>query len=777
LSTEYHIALIASLKLYIDKLNLPINPCNGKTGIVKDWPNKRMNSHNEISDYFHIENLTLGLVLGKISNIIGIDIDGSDASDYLKSIANGNLVKTWCFKTPSGGMRLLYFIPEGTPTPKRTKKFPGEHSELALLGDGCQSIMPPSVIQGYGAYTWFDGTGPDNCDIAQAPSFILEIFKNGFQEKVIDLNIPTVEDTELVLTTLDSRCPLFHQHYHLQKTGELDEDAWFLWEAVLVNSGYPLTANNFSKLSIKHATRSEKRLEDFKKSKAGPTSCVKLGCSEEQIRVCHGKVRTKSNDPSIITNSPGHFIKTKSGRSLAEVKSLADIGIYLNDSGNIDFLNGNIFARHILECFTLKYSNDLFYLYKDGLYYQLDPNDLSRTLRDFLHEYVPDSWTENRELGYIAALRRETPKVSQMNQDKSYINLENGVFLLNELRLVMHSPDFLTTIRIPIVYDPLADCPTYKGFEEEVFLNDKSLIMVSQEIQGYCLTSEVCAQKSFIMYGQGSNGKSVYLNTTAKLIGLSNISSVPLGELNKSFARYDLLNKTVNLVTETEISGKGFNSEYFKAIVAGDPIRAEIKNGPAFTFIPVCKMLIALNNLFYSSDTSHAFTRRLHIIPFNRTFTSEEADKHLEEKLTKELPGIFNQAIEGLIRLRANNFEFTKSEAVDSVLNDYKRSMNPFDYFVEDTIMAAEPLSKLSYMQISDMYTEWREDNGYSVKNAPSHITLASLLKKYLTKNGIAFGTIKSNGVRYITGLCFKNSTDTETAAEAAQQNPLFNQD
>ncbi len=48
------------------------------------------------------------------------------------------------------------------------------------------------------------------------------------------------------------------------------------------------------------------------------------------------------------------------------------------------------------------------------------------------------------------------------------------------------------------------------------------------------------------------------------------------------------------------------------------------------------------------------------MIEFNRTFKGKECDPYLEDKLLKELPGIWNWAYEGYQRLLSNNFRFTK---------------------------------------------------------------------------------------------------------------------
>jgi phage/plasmid-associated DNA primase len=39
------------------------------------------------------------------------------------------------------------------------------------------------------------------------------------------------------------------------------------------------------------------------------------------------------------------------------------------------------------------------------------------------------------------------------------INLENGLLKVRTYELIPHSPEFLSTVRIPMAFDPQATCP------------------------------------------------------------------------------------------------------------------------------------------------------------------------------------------------------------------------------------------------------------------------------------------------------------------------------
>src|SRR6516165_6010706 len=51
----------------------------------------------------------VGIVLGPVSNLVGIDVDGAEGMKFLAGvIANNRLIPTLQFDTPGGGLRYLF---------------------------------------------------------------------------------------------------------------------------------------------------------------------------------------------------------------------------------------------------------------------------------------------------------------------------------------------------------------------------------------------------------------------------------------------------------------------------------------------------------------------------------------------------------------------------------------------------------------------------------------------------------------------------------------------
>jgi hypothetical protein len=123
--------------------------------------------------------LNVGIALGGVTGLIGLDVDGDGGEELLLRLANGDLPPTLEF-TSGKGRRLLYRVPAGVelrPTPK-----PGgeqvEGGELRLLGLGSQTVMPPSRHKDTGRrYAWTDGRGPGEIEPPVAPAWVVGLMR------------------------------------------------------------------------------------------------------------------------------------------------------------------------------------------------------------------------------------------------------------------------------------------------------------------------------------------------------------------------------------------------------------------------------------------------------------------------------------------------------------------------------------------------------------------------------------------------------------------------
>ena len=431
-------------------------------------------------------------------------------------------------------------------------------------------------------------------------------------------------------------------------------------------------------------------------------------------------------------------------------------GITLDKDGNVKRFNPNYFPSYIKENYLIIYANDkTYYVYDNGVW---EMQEIAKLLRDLRNEFQAPMfgvWSPSMEKDYMVGMERELYYDGELNLYKNLINLINGMFNTDNFTLIEHDPKYYSTVRIPIEYTPNAECPMWKQFLLQIFEGDEERIKVAQEWAGYMLTPITKAQKALLLVGEGENGKGVFVDTMRLVVGEENISNITLNELNNEFSRIRLHNKTANISGENEMNGKSFNTQYFKAIVGEDTISAAEKHMPSISFKPICKMILTMNNLPDTKDTSHGYFRRLSLLPFNANFSESNRDNDLREKLKAELPGIFLWSMEGLKRLKANDFKFSPCKSMDDMLKTYQTEQKPMYEFFEDCIAPTEDAryredNKLVY----NTFKNWVADNGigypYSKLSNPKFWREFEAVAK---KKGYKCTAGRSDKFRYHTGI------------------------
>ena len=303
------------------------------------------------------------------------------------------------------------------------------------------------------------------------------------------------------------------------------------------------------------------------------------------------------------------------------------------------------------------------------------------------------------------------PNDRDFNDIEGFLNVKNGIFHIQTKNLSPHHEAYYSTIQLKVHYNPAAKCPRWEQFLVEVFEGDLERIALIQEFMGYSLVPDTRYEKALHMIGEGANGKSTLIKVWEQLLGPENISSVTLSNLKDQFHRVTLHRKLLNMAAELN-SMTVNQSDYFKRIVSGDTINAAHKLKPVFSFRPYARLVFAMNRMPQVKDTSHGFYRRLILVPFNRKFEGEDADKSLSNKLLAELDGIFLWALEGLERLYQND-GFTEPQSSRKRLAGYKRANNPVVAFVEDCC-ELEADASTKKQDLYEQFKDYCSDSGYS---------------------------------------------------------------
>lgn len=122
----------------------------------------------------------VGLVTGRISGFVAIDVDGQEGEDALYLMAGGAVLPaTLVFNSGRDvGYRLLYDAKKWTgPLPTIPITVDGKQV-LKILGDGSQTVAPPSLHQNGERYSWRAKSAPGDRTMASIPEWLSRVLRD-----------------------------------------------------------------------------------------------------------------------------------------------------------------------------------------------------------------------------------------------------------------------------------------------------------------------------------------------------------------------------------------------------------------------------------------------------------------------------------------------------------------------------------------------------------------------------------------------------------------------
>ncbi len=363
----------------------------------------------------------------------------------------------------------------------------------------------------------------------------------------------------------------------------------------------------------------------------------------------------------------------------------------VSESVDIDALVNDLTAEFTFQTIPGTKGNDDIFVYQDGVY----NHDGENIIREECEKRVPTPSAHlltthivNEVKGHIA--RSTFVDREKFNTEKYIINLENGLLDVRTLKLYSHSPNFLSTIRIPLIYDPGARCPKIEKFLSEV-LPPKN-IQTILEYFGYLLLPDYSIPIVLILYGPAGSGKTTLLNLMGNYIGKGNWASTSLHALQyNEFAASDLIGKLLN--TQGDLTQEWFgDTGLLKQLSGRDLITANVKFKDPVRFFNIARLAFSSNKPPKLSDDTLAIWRRIVPIKMPNAFEGKPTEKKDilgdELALPEELSGLLNMALEdGLhtIMLPNGNFgNFTNVGTMEERADEYTFVSDPVKAFITE---------------------------------------------------------------------------------------------
>jgi P4 family phage/plasmid primase-like protien len=343
------------------------------------------------------------------------------------------------------------------------------------------------------------------------------------------------------------------------------------------------------------------------------------------------------------------------------------------------------------------------YRYVEGVY-RPDAEDF---VRQQACEMFAEAWTRYKGAELVEYIRLNSP-VLWRHPRIDEMNVRNGILNVETRTLRTHDPNFLSSVQLPVVFNPATKCPAWEQQIAETFPEDATLAGVAWEIVAWLMTADTALQKALLLIGEGGTGKSTFLRALIAFLGEEHVSAVSLQKLEtERFAPAQLMGKLANICADLP-STHLETSSTFKAITGGDLIPAERKYGHPFKFTPYARLVFSANQLPRSADATEAFFDRWVLLPFDRKFRdtrSEINQRLLSERLSdpEELSGVLNKALAALPRVRKLGLTVTPSTR--TAVKEFQSVTDPLAAWLERSTIE-DPTAQISKAELLRAYNE-----------------------------------------------------------------------
>lgn len=392
-------------------------------------------------------------------------------------------------------------------------------------------------------------------------------------------------------------------------------------------------------------------------------------------------------------------------------------------------------SKELMKISSFRLADDLlynasehsFYLFDGHAYLSLPLEDLKRLIFEFLvHvQKVSFSVTENKLSEFLRSLPYSLPKKNVFFPDKT------SRIAFDDLTLDVHTFDFEAPSRTPPAFMrlplPSTDLgkptPVFDKYLETTFEHDPDIPALIPTLIGLSISPDIHLPMAFFFVGEGSNGKSVLLDLIKDIVTPQYVSATSLSRLSSSpYAAYELIGKRVNILSEEE--AKYIEADRFKALVTGDMIQVERKYADPFSTQIRCRFLFSTNDTPTFKNLSNGLRRRIQIIPFRRTFSDEEQDRSLSDKLRAEIPGIVGKSLLALRKFLTEQkgiWRPTKSmeQAKENFINESSTALefaSEYLKVIPVNLIASEPLTNND--RVYEVYKFWANQRGYSASSS-----------------------------------------------------------
>lgn len=322
-------------------------------------------------------------------------------------------------------------------------------------------------------------------------------------------------------------------------------------------------------------------------------------------------------------------------------------------------------------------------------------------------------------LGSITLLPADVDAPVWLNADQAreqegagpIVACDNGLLRIGDRRLLPRTPEFFNLVSVPFAYDPHASAPTWERFLTQVWPDDPDSITALQEWFGYVLSGRTDQQKILLVVGPSRSGKGTIARVLKELVGKENLAGPTLAGLGTNFGLSTLVGKPLAVISDARLSGNDNSQvvERLLTISGEDTIDVDRKYRQPWTGKLPTRLVILSNELPHFGDSSGVIARRFVVLNTRVSWLGKE-DPTLTDRLTAEMPGILNWALEGLARLQRTR-RITEPPSSREAVTTMQDTSSPTSAFVRERCTTG-PTHSVPVDTLWAAWQEWAEDNG-----------------------------------------------------------------
>ena len=398
-----------------------------------------------------------------------------------------------------------------------------------------------------------------------------------------------------------------------------------------------------------------------------------------------------------------------------------------------DFLAGTLADESSPDAPTIFLPTEQkFYTYAptDGVYvYQRHPallTRLSRLLLDCARECTNSVDTSALKFGFrdskkLGGVLKKAEGLLATPDDffaanlTEFIPCANGMLRLSDKTLLPFSPAYRRRNKLAVPFDPEARCLLFLDTLMRTALDPEDLELL-QRWCGLALIGQNLAQRFLILIGTPGGGKGTFVRVLVGIIGQANVASLRTKLLGDRFELGRFQGKTLLYgadVPENFLNHRG--ASVLKSLTGGDPMTLEFKgsnesplvNGQ-FNAIVTCNSRLTVH---LEGDTE-AWRRRLAIINY-RNAKPERVIADLDQQiLTTEPSGVLYWMIEGLDKLRADNWQLHLTTKQQKLVDDLLLEPEGHIIFAREALYPADG-QELTVDDCYNAYLQFSGDRGW----------------------------------------------------------------